>query len=93
VDLSAWWLPNKESAPPVVLEIRKFTEERMSMHKDHQSESLKGLKGIFNTLNLSDASSPESMQSPSSSSNARGTSDKRSPAEDSLLHIQESPEA
>ena len=90
VDLSSWWLPDKETAPPVILEIRKFTEERMSVHKDDKSENLREMRGIFNTLNLSDSSSPESMQSPSSSSNTRGTSDKRSPPED-LLHAQESP--
>jgi hypothetical protein len=92
VDLSSWWLPGNKDAPNVILSIRDFTAERMSIHKDDKSENVREMRGIFNTLSLSDASSPESMQSPSSSSNARGTSDKRSPTDDSTLYVQESPE-
>src|ERR1700753_4127194 len=91
VDLSSWWLPGNEGAPNVILSIRDFAAERMNILKDDKSENLREIRGIFNTLSLSDASSPESVQSPSSSSNARGTSDKRSP-DDSSLHIQESPD-
>lgn len=91
VDLSSWWLPQKQDAPSLILSVREFTAERMAMHKDDKSENLREMRGIFNTLSLSDDSSPESMQSPSSSSNARGPSEKRSPAEDSTLHAQESP--
>jgi len=93
VDLSTWWLPGNEGAPPVMLAIREFTAERIKNYNDDKSDNIRELRGIFNTLNLSDASSPESMQSPSSSSNVRGTSDKRSPGNDSHLQAQGSPDS
>jgi hypothetical protein len=49
-----WWLPNDESYPPIIRQIRKFVEERTSEARDNPAEDLRDMKAIFALLKLDD---------------------------------------
>ncbi|KAF2763125.1 hypothetical protein EJ05DRAFT_495962 [Pseudovirgaria hyperparasitica] len=47
-DMTAWWLPDVETCPPIIKELRNFTAERNSV----TSEDLETLQGVFGNLRL-----------------------------------------
>jgi hypothetical protein len=49
-----WWLPNDESYPPMIRQIRKFVEERTSEARDVPAENLRDIKTIFASMKLDD---------------------------------------
>ncbi|KAF2433590.1 hypothetical protein EJ08DRAFT_60436 [Tothia fuscella] len=58
IDLSEWWLPNREGQPPMLRQIRKFMTTKPI---DEKGEDLRDMKGILMALSL-DTSSPEIAQ-------------------------------
>jgi hypothetical protein len=52
IDISRWWLPDLDTCPPMIRQVREFAQERASLPKDQTSEDLRVMKGIFRNLSL-----------------------------------------
>lgn len=66
-EVNHWWLPDEDTYPNIMKEIRALTEERTTNPRDNFREDIRDMKSLFGKLNLDDAGSQNSSPSVDSS--------------------------
>ncbi|RAL11592.1 Zn(II)2Cys6 transcription factor [Aspergillus homomorphus CBS 101889] len=71
--IDRWWLPNDESYPKIIREVRAMTEERINHPRDHFREDVRDMKALFWNISLDDTESDGSPASVPLTADARPT--------------------